>query len=496
MAAAVVTLLLTVTAVSVASAWRIATARKSEQREAYHSSIALADKLIQEGSIDRAVLETMWKARRNTGTGNGGHLLYLCHQEAASFQAHTTNLTATVFSPDGRWVGTQDSVGLAKVWDWEAEQVVFSFGSSSNRASWSTFSPSGGQLAAILGTNGVAVWTTTNWTSHPVGTRSTASLTAGNVTGAHSGAALEAEKQGPLFTLQPPSGEITTLSYSPDGAQLVTGASDGTVTVWDSANGERLKEVTATNQWIDRVAISPDRQQLVAVAKHAAWVWELQSGKLVRTFPDDATSPISAVFADDTGKHFATVDLEGRLTLWRKGQAPQHLITIRGGRRLEPARRVFFSPDGRWMANGGDDNTARVWDLATGTEQMAISERVHWVDFSRDGDRMVTHGTENWVTTWDLVQGQKVKVLRGHLTVVNDACLSRDGCLVASAEQGGTVKVWSAGPGREFAQDRAWQHGCAFSPDGRLIANCSWHEGVIIRSARSGRKLLQSTSAQ
>ena len=42
-----------------------------------------------------------------------------------------------------------------------------------------------------------------------------------------------------------------------------------------------------------------------------------------------------------------------------------------------------------------------------------------------------------------------------------------------------------------MAQDRAWQHACAYSPDGRLIANCPWHEGVIIRSARSGRELLR-----
>ena len=122
MTASVVTLLLTVTAVSVASAWRIASARKGEQREAYYSNIALASKLIEEGSIDRA-LETLWKCPEQYRHWEWGHLLYLCHQEAASFQAHTTNFTATVFSPDGRWVVTHDAVGIAKVWDWEAEQV-------------------------------------------------------------------------------------------------------------------------------------------------------------------------------------------------------------------------------------------------------------------------------------------------------------------------------------------------------------------------------------
>ena len=58
--AAIATLLLTVTAVSVVSAWRIATARKGEQREAYYSNIALANQYIEQGSIDRA-LETLWK---------------------------------------------------------------------------------------------------------------------------------------------------------------------------------------------------------------------------------------------------------------------------------------------------------------------------------------------------------------------------------------------------------------------------------------------------
>ena len=346
--------------------------------------------------------------------------------------------------------------------------------------------------------------------------------------GADSGPLLEPEKQAPLFTLHPPTDEITTLAYSADGARLVTGGSDGTVTVWDSANGQELNRFATTNQPIGRVAISPDGQRVVAVAVRAAWVWELESGQLIRTFPEalaaadvsrrtsstqevsadsrprlreekgltppapcqSSGSSLFAVFADDWGQHFATIDLEGRLTLWRKDQAPRQLITIRGGL-PDPVRRVFFSPDGRWMANAGDENTARVWDLATGTECLAINERVQSVDFSRDGKRMVTHGAETWVTTWDLTQGRILKTLRGHLTVVTDARLSQDGRLVVSAGETGIVKVWNAGPGRELAQDRAWQRTCTYSPDGRLIANCPWHEGVVIRSTRSGRELLR-----
>ena len=239
------------------------------------------------------------------------------------------------------------------------------------------------------------------------------------------------------------------------------------MTVWDSASGQELNRLIVTNQWINRVAISPDGRRLFAAAERAAWVRELPSGQLIRTFPDDTNSPIFAAFADDTVEHFATIDLEGRLTLWRKGQAPQQLITIRGGL-PDPVRRVFFSPDGRWMANAGDENTARVWDLATGTERLAIGERVQWVDFSRDGNRMVTHGMENWVTTWDLVQARKLKVLRGHVTLVNEARLSWDGRLVVSAEEQ-AVSSRSGAPGRDANWPRI-APGNRPAPTARMVA--------------------------
>jgi hypothetical protein len=288
--AAVATLLLAVTAVSVTAAWRIASARKGEQRATYYDHIALASKLIEEGSIDRA-LETLWKCPEQYRHWEWGHLLYLCHQEAASIQAHATKVVAVVFSPDGRWVHSSDAAGIAKVWDWEAEREVFAFGSSSNRAGWISFDPQGQHLAAAMGTNGVSVWATTNWSRQgtpaasnalPLSPSNGERVSEGRVRGTFGGVS----EQEPLFTLLPRNPEATTLAYSPDGRQLVTGGADGMVTLWETTSGRQLKELATTNQPLRRVAISPDGQRLVAVADRAAWVWELPSGKVIRVFPD------------------------------------------------------------------------------------------------------------------------------------------------------------------------------------------------------------------
>jgi hypothetical protein len=168
-----------------------------------------------------------------------------------------------------------------------------------------------------------------------------------------------------------------------------------------------LKELVTTNQPLRRVAISPDGQRMVAVADRTAWVWELPSGKVIRVFPDpiavgtaDAipsprgkgqgegkgadraftkpaeltsdstppqrksasalTSPIAAVFADDTGEHFASIDSEGRLTLWRPGQAPQHLVY---GREV---REWWYDP-----AKGDTETTDRARVVWTGLNPVA-----------------------------------------------------------------------------------------------------------------------------
>ncbi len=314
----------------------------------------------------------------------------------------------------------------------------------------------------MLGTNGVTVWGTTNWQ--------------------------------PQFQLA--AGEVAVLAFSADGQRLVTGGTAGRVSVWDTASGGELQRLETTNQPIQRVAVSPDGQRLVAVTEHAAWVWDLPSGKPIRSFPAAGPSaqPLFGVFADDTGERFATVDVQGQLALWKAGQAAQPLIRIEGSQSTL-VRRAFFSPGSGWLLNAGEENTARLWDVATGQEHLAISDRMHQVAFSADASKMVTLGTENWVTVWEVEKRRKVKALRGHNQMVQAVTMSRDGKLVATGDQGGQVKVWSASLGRELGEEDTWHNIAVYSPDGQRIASGASTRGWIIRSAQSGRVLLRVHSA-
>jgi WD40 repeat protein len=66
---------------------------------------------------------------------------------------------------------------------------------------------------------------------------------------------------------------------------------------------------------------------------------------------------------------------------------------------------VAWSPDGKQLATGSDDNTAKVWDTVTGEELLTLSGHrsgVTSVAWSPDGKRLATGSYDKMAKVWDL----------------------------------------------------------------------------------------------
>ena len=66
---------------------------------------------------------------------------------------------------------------------------------------------------------------------------------------------------------------------------------------------------------------------------------------------------------------------------------------------------VSFSPDGKTLVSGSDDNTIKLWDVETGQEIRTLKGHdnyVRSVNFSPDGKTLVSGSADRTIKLWNL----------------------------------------------------------------------------------------------
>jgi RNA polymerase sigma factor (sigma-70 family) len=189
-------------------------------------------------------------------------------------------------------------------------------------------------------------------------------------------------------------------------------------------------------------------------------------------------SRISVAFSPD-GKYLATGGQDNRIRLWHVATG-KPALSIAAHRAPAGVSRLAFFPDGKTLASGSwaGDGTVKLWDVATGKESRLVGQDKGGIGFlavSPNG-KLLAWGNGGKIHIHYAVADKEAACLSIR-SAVDSVAFSPDGATLASANGDGTVRLWELATSkaiRDFPARQSTATGSqavAFSPDGKTLAS-------------------------
>ncbi|KAL8618877.1 hypothetical protein ACOMHN_000884 [Nucella lapillus] len=289
---------------------------------------------------------------------------------------------------------------------------------------------------------------------------------------------------------------LHTLDWS--SGNVIAAALGSEVYLWNATTSTITQLMTAADgDYVSCVCWITDGSILgVGMSDGAVQLWDVNRGKLVRTMSGHS----ARVGSLDWNSHILTSGSRSGSIHHHDVRVASHQVATLTHHSQEVCG-LKWSPDGAYLASGGNDNTVHIWDTALGlgvaplhtfTQHQAAVKAVSWcpwqsrllatgggtsdrhirfwntntgacvkavdaksqvcsVLWSKEHRELVSgHGySMNQLALWKYPAMSKVTDLIGHSGRILNLCMSPDGQTVASIAADETIRLWKC-----FAQDK------------------------------------------
>jgi WD40 repeat protein len=274
-------------------------------------------------------------------------------------------------------------------------------------------------------------------------------------------------------------------------ALLATGGQDGKVRLWDAVTGHKKAETDIGRgawvehlqwrPWAENLKLKTPNSNLLAVAAGRKLLFLNPDGSLAHAF-QETPKTLSALAWHPRGGAIAIASF-GRVLVWDADDF-QVQREYPYGSAIEA---LVWSPDGRWLVAGAQDNAVHLWIPEEEQEfhMSGYETKVRELSFSSDSRWLATGGARD-ACIWDCSgagpEGREPVALP-HADRVSAVAFQHAHGLLATAANDGEVGLWSLARGETRAAAvrlTAPASNLAWSPDDTLLAIGSQKGGVLV----------------
>ena len=378
---------------------------------------------------------------RDAGSPNGAQIV---------IDDHDTFVTALDFSPDARRLASGSSSGIVLLSDAISGEPMLA-GDAEQAIECLAFSPDGASVAIGGRKDMIAVWGLT--------------------------------PDAPSFGLAGHHDTVTSIAFSTDGQELLSGSADATMRIWQLLRRDVPTPIKSLPGEVEACAVTHDGKHVVTAGSTRVQAWNISTGEPARergktiTFergrrwwlaPDERPLAVACSRYGFVAASWA----RGSIELWESpAEHPRHLV--REGTRTYA---LCFSPDGLRLATGSQDNFVRIWDVTGEQSPPAVLEAntdVWSLAFAPCGSRLAAACADGKVRIFSDDGPDPLEISAGDVDVLSVSFDPSGGRLAIGGEDR-AIRLWSEGAGvTELGHHRAAVHAVAFSPDGEMLASGS-----------------------
>jgi WD40 repeat protein/serine/threonine protein kinase len=232
-----------------------------------------------------------------------------------------------------------------------------------------------------------------------------------------------------LHTIVPPASPAG-LTFRPGSSVLAIAGTASPVTLWNAANGAHL--ATLENALGPMTFEGGGRLIASKTSGNEIGLWSAESGAFLRTFPGQSTGDLQGLIFSHQGQYLGSSAADGSVVLW-------DVVSGQERHRFAGSQRPLFSLDDTLLAIGVASGDLVLRDTRTGEMRRTLEDGGYPLAFLDGGARLISRRLGRAIL-WDLSSGDEIRTI---IEVPENAVVTTDDQWLAGGDDTfGELRIW------------------------------------------------------